>query len=294
MKLFSETLGALGRTLRIAALLVIAPLFQGKAQAQGDEIVFGLTPALSPEVMVQRYQPLAKHLSKEIGVPVRLKGAPDYATYMTRVLSGSDYDMIITGSDFYRLAERRSGFRAIARVDGPGVQAIIVAAKEDNFGSLADIPQGLRIATVGQLALMHRLGTQTLRESGIVLDENATLLQTPSHNAAMLSVLSDRADIAIIPAPFYKRVDADIRDRIDILARTALAPHHPISVSPQVPQDVAKRLAEALLDLKEAPEGLAALEAMSFPGFAPVEPGLYDVMDWAADDIEKLLGLEGN
>lgn len=294
MNFFSETLGALGRTLRIAALLVVAPLFQGKAQAQGDEIVFGLIPALSPEVMVQRYQPLAALLSKKIGVPVRLEGAPDYATYMTRVLSGSDYDMIITGGDFYRLAERRSGFRAIARVDGQGVQAMIIAAKDDNFGSLADVPQGMRVATIGELALMHRLGTQTLRENGIVFDENATLVPTPSHNAAMLSVLSDRADIAIIPAPFYERVDTDIRDRIDILSRTALAPHHPISVSPQVPGDVADRLSEALLDLKETEEGLAALDAMSFPGFVAVQPGLYDVMDWAADDIERLLGPEGN
>ncbi len=294
MRIFSETMGALGRALSIAALLFLAPLFQGKAQAESDEIVFGLIPALSPEVMVKRYQPLAINLSKEIGIPVRLEGAPDYETYMARVLSGSDYDMIITGGDFYRLAERRSGFRAIARVDGPGVQAIIVAAKDDDLGSLANLPQGTRVATVGELALMHRLGTQTLRENGIVFDVNATVVPTPSHNAAMLSILSDRADIAIIPTPFFSRVDDDIRDRLDILARTALAPHHPISVSPRVPQDVTKRLTEALLKLGETPEGLAALEAMSFPGFTPVEPGLYDVMDWAADDIEKLLGLEGN
>ncbi len=294
MDFCQKILGRLARAIRLATLLSIFPLFQATAQAEADEIVFGLIPALSPEVMVQRYHPLAEHLSKKIGIPVRLKGAPDYAAFMTRVLSGPEYDMIITGGDFYRLAERRSGFRAIARVDGPGVNAIIVAAKDDNFGSLAGVRKAVRVATIGELALMHRLGTQTLRENGIVFNENATLVPTPSHNAAMLSVLSDRADIAIIAAPFFDRVSADIRDRIDVLARTALAPHHPIAVSPQVPEEVAVRLSEALFHLKDTPEGLAALDAMSFPGFVAVEPGLYDVMDWAADDIEKLLGLEGN
>ncbi len=294
MGFWLKILGRRARAICFAALLSLSPFLHTTAQAQDDEIVFGLIPALSPEVMVQRYQPLTEHLSKEIGVPIRLEGAPDYATYMTRVLSGSDYDLIITGGDFYRLAERRSGFRAIARVDGPGVQGLIIAAKGDNFGSLAGVPKELRIATIGELALMHRLGTQTLLENGISFDENATLVPTPSHNAAMLTVLSDRADIAIIAAPYFKRVDADIRDSIEILARTPLAPHHPIAVSPRMPEEIAERLSEALLCLRKTPEGLAALEAMSFPGFAAVEPDLYEVMDWAADDIERLLGLEGN
>lgn len=270
----------------------LALLIQSKAKAEDNEVIFGLIPALSPEVMVQRYQPLATVLSKEIGVPVRLEGAPDYATYMKRVLEGQNYDLVITGADFYRLAERRSGYRAIARVDGQGVHAIIVAAKEDNFDTLSGLPQDLRIASVGELALMHRLGSQTLRENGIVFGENATLVPTPSHNAAMLSVLSGRADIAIIAAPFFLRVDSDIRDKISILARTGLAPHHPISVSSRTPEEIVNRLTEAVLALSKTPDGVAALEAMSFPGFVVPEPGLYDVMDWAADDLEKLLGLE--
>ena len=280
--------------MRFATFSILASIFQAPAHAEDGEIVFGLVPALSPEAMVRRYQPLAEHLSDEIGVSVRLVGAPDYPTYMNRALEGSSYDMIIAGGDFYRLAERRGVYRAIARVDGPGVQAIIVAAKSDCFNSFADLPQEVRVASVGELALMHRLGSQILRDNGIVFGENAKLVPTPTHNAAMLSVLSDQADIAIIAAPFFGRVDADVREQIDILARTALAPHHPISVGKEVPEDVVDRLTAALLALPETPEGLVALEAMSFPGFVAPEPGLYEVMDWAADEIEGLLELKSN
>lgn len=290
----SAVLRSFGRAARLGALLALAaPLFSTMARAQEREIVFGLIPALSPEVMVQRYRPLAEHLSKDLGIPIRLAGAPDYATYMTRALEGGHYDLIITGGDVYRLVERRSGYRAIARVDGPGVQALIITAKDGGVASLADVPDGLRVASIGELALMHRLGTQTLREYGIVPGENITLAPTPSHNAAMLSVLHDQADIAIIAAPFFGRVDDAIRDKIDILARTDLAPHHPVSVSPDVPADIADRLSQALLALTETPEGQAALDTLGFPGFTAVEPGLYDVFDWAADDLERLLGLEG-
>lgn len=294
MSAFRRTSGLFCGWVRFVTLCFLALTLNSKAQADDDEIVFGLIPALSSEAMVQRYQPLAELLSEEIGVPVRLEGAPDYATYMKRALRGSSYDLIITGGDFYQLADRRSGYRAIARVDGQGVQAIVVAAKEDNFNTIAELPEGLRVASIGELALMHRLGSQTLRENGIILGENATRVRTPSHNAAMLSVISDRSDIAIIAAPFFGRVDADIRDKIVILARTERVPHHPISVSPRVPEEIVNSLTKALLALPKTPEGLAALEAMNFPGFVAVEPGLYDVLDWAADDLERLLGFAGS
>lgn len=283
---------SLCRNLLLPVLGIFASLLQSPAQAEDTEIVFGLIPALSAEVMVQRYQPLALHLSNEVGVPISLAGARDYETYMHRVLEGSHFDMIITGGDFYHLAERRAGYRAIVRVDGPGVQAILIAAKGDTVASLDDLPQGLRIASVGELSLMYRLGDQLLREKGIMIGENATLVLTPSHNAAMHSLLSDRADVAIIAAPFFNRVRPDIRDRIVILGQSAFAPHHPVSISPDVPDEIAIRLTKAMLALSETPEGQSALEAMSFPGFVVPEPGLYDVMDWAADDLEGFLGLE--
>ena len=94
------------RWIWVTAFSLLASTFQLTALAADNEIMFGLVPALSPEVMVQRYQPLAKHLSDEIGVPVRLVSAPDYGTYMNRVLEGSKSDMIIAGGDSYRLAER--------------------------------------------------------------------------------------------------------------------------------------------------------------------------------------------
>ena len=147
------------------------------------------------------------------------------------------------------------------------------------------------MASVGELALMHRLGSRRLREHGIIFDENATLVPTPSHNAAMLSVLSEQADIAIIAAPFFGGVEASIRERIVILDRSEFAPHHPVSVSPDVPSDIVGRLTEVLLALSDSLHGQAALEAMNFPGFVVPELGLYEVMDWAADDLERQLSL---
>ena len=139
---------------------------------------------------------------------------------------------------------------------------------------------------------MHRLGSQNLRENELDCGTNAKLVRTPTHIAAMLSVLTDQADIAIIAAPFFDRVDADVRENIGVIARTALALHHPISVGEAVPEDFADRLKAALLALPETPEGLGALEELSFPGFATPEPGLYEAMDWAADEIERLLGFK--
>lgn len=282
------------RWVELAALCILASSFQSIAHAEDREVVFGLIPALSPDVMVGRYQPLAMHLTKKIHVPVRLAGAPDYETYMNRVLEGASYDMIITGGDFYRLAEQRAGYKAIARVAGPGVQALIVGAKDDNYASFADLPQNVRVASVGELALMHRLGSKTLRENGLNFGENAMLVPTPSHNAAMLSVLSGHADIAIIAAPFFSRVEESVRDRIVILERTDLVPHHAVSVRGDMSEDVAIRLTEALLALPDTPEGQATLETVGFPGFVVPEPGIYQVMDWAADDLGALLGLEKN
>ena len=87
MIFFEKTaLGSLRSKVLLSALGILVSFFQSAAQAEDSEIVFGLIPALSSDVMVRRFQPLALLLTKETGISVRLAGAPDYETFMNRVL----------------------------------------------------------------------------------------------------------------------------------------------------------------------------------------------------------------
>jgi phosphonate transport system substrate-binding protein len=249
-----------------------------------DQLVLGLLPIVSPERLALRFGPLAEYLSRELDIKVVLETAPSYREYMKRTTGEKRYDLLFTAPHFYYLAQRNSGYRVVVRVDGAPMDAVIIAPKASQIFTLDDL-RGSKLATPPSLAL----GTLLTRERLLAIDgglaAKVSLVETPTHNASLQSMISGSTDAASLMTPVFNRMAPEIKDQVRVLGKTASTPHMPFSVAPWVSANQAGAFATAMVEIKNTPEGRALLKHLGWPGFVAAKPMEYDVFSSFATQI---------
>jgi len=251
-----------------------ALVFADTQQQQPAYLTFGFLPIVSPERLVKRFAPLTTYLSRQLGIEIRMETAPDFLTFVQRTDDEQRYDILFTAPHLYYLAHNNHGYRAVARVDSPGMQAVIVAPRERGIKSVEDL-RGQRLAMTDPLALATVLVRATLEEAGINPDKDLTPIPTPSHNASLLSTHQGVTDAAALILPVFRRASPDIRESMVIVAKTRMVPHMPIAVAPWIDDTLADRVGKALVALSESPEGRSLLSHLDWPGFVSVQEDEY-------------------
>jgi len=268
-------------------VLALSTQTPGQTSADGktaDLLVFGFLPIVSSERLVRRFSPLTDYLSEKLGIEIRMETAPDFKSFVQRTNEGQRYDILFTAPHLYYLANKKSGYRAIVRVDRPGMKAVIVTPVTSTIRSIQDL-RGRRLATTDPLALATVLARARLAQAGIDPDNDLTLIATPSHNASLLSGYRGTTDAAVLIRPVYLRARQEIRDNTRIVAETESAPHMPIAVARGLNDGVARRLRDILVNMSSEPQGRALLQHIDWPGFVDAQPGDYDSLGLIADQL---------
>ncbi len=271
------------------ALSLLLSLALDRALAQplwsdqpGQHLTFGFLPIVSSERLVRRFAPLVNYLSGELGMEIRMETATGFAEFIRRTDTEQRYDLLFTAPHLYALAQRRQGYRALARVDEAGMKAVIVVPADSPIRSLQDL-RGRRLATTDPLALATLLVRSTLLQSGVDPDTDLALVATPSHNASLLSTHQGTTDASALILPLFQRSRAEIRDTMRILAQTQSVPHMPIAAAPWLSAELVQRLRTALLGMADTARGRVVLDELGWPGLKAAAPGDYDSLEWVAD-----------
>lgn len=269
-------------TYLITILLSAAALAPTAAVAQGGPggdrpLVFGVLPIVSTERLAVIFEPIVDYVARDLGVQIHMESAPDYAEFIRRTHEDRRYDFLFTAPHFYYLAQRRAGYRVVARVDGAPLSAVIVTRTDSEITSLDEL-RGRKVATPDPLALATVLVQVRLSMAGIDPESELELVATPSHNASLLSVVKGFTDAAGVGTLPLARAAPEIRDQVRIIAETHSGPHMPFSVAPWVETERAEAFARALVAMKSDPQGRAALKGMNWPGFVRTIPAEYDVL----------------
>jgi phosphonate transport system substrate-binding protein len=284
LKILRAALTPVLSALVLSAFLVYAPAQALEVEPQRDYLVFGFLPILSSEKLVRRFSPLVEYLSAELDTDIRMETAPDFAEFVRRTRDEKRYDILFTAPHLYYLANRVSDYRALVRVDKPGMKAVIVAPLGGSVDSVEDL-RGRRLATTGPLALSTLLVKNLLLTSGVDPDRDLTLVATPSHNANLLSSYRGASDASALMLPVYRRMRPDIIDNMKVIAETPSVPHIPIAVAPWVDERAASRLRATLLGMGDTERGRALLQQLDWPGFTPTQDSEYDALQWITDQL---------
>lgn len=273
----------------LLVLCLIVPVYVQAENKSSDgsnaqePLVFGFLPILSTQRLVSRFGPMVDYLSEQLGRPVRLETAPDFAEFYKRT-NDKRYDLVFTAPHFYYLAQRQAGYRAVVRVDAPEMHAIILVPRDSKLTSLQDLRYN-RLSTVDSLSLATVLVRNELQEAGIDPDRDLTLVTTPTHNASLISVYKNFTEAASLMFTPYQRSSPEIRESLRIIARTKGTPHMPIAVASRISDQEVRIIRESLQNLKQTEEGKALLKHLAWPGFTAAEPEDYDQLEWVVKQI---------
>lgn len=274
-----------------ACLLLLAGLADAAVNDQDANcgrfgpLTFGFLPLVSSEKLVQRFAPLVHYLAAALNTPIRIETAPDFAAFIRRTNHEKRYDLLFTAPHLFYLARKKADYQLLVSVDSPGMSAVIVAPQQSQIKTVRDLA-GRKLATVDPMSLATLLVRKQLKENGLDPDADLTLVTTPSHNASLLSSYYGATDASSLMMPPFMVANPEVRESMRVIAVTESAPHMPISAAPWIEPECREKISAALLSMPSTAAGQEALDKAGFQRFTPSSAGKYDVLKWAAEQID--------
>ena len=255
-----------GKGWLLACLLALWPIL---GAAQGNTLVVGILPTLSPRVLLNNYQPFRIYLQQTLKRPVELVTATDFTAFHKSTMAG-EYDIVVTAAHFGRLAQIESGYIPLATYQAAN-RAILLTSQTAPLKSIQDL-RGRTVATLDRFALITGQTMAWLEEQGLREGSDFRLLETPSHNSSGYSVLSGESILAIISPAGWKQMPANIKEGLQVYARLPEIPGLMWLANPRLAREV-PQLKSALLAFSTAlPEGKQFFKVTGYQGMREITP----------------------
>lgn len=259
------------RIRRLIILFLACMLFVPAAavpQSSQQKLLIGLIPEMNIFKQKQRFRLLGDYLSKKTGIPVEFTILSRYGNIIESFTS-EKMDGAFFGSFTGALAIQKLGVIPLARpvnLDNTSTyQGYLFVRKHSGIRSAADM-KGKKMAFVEKATTAGYIFPRAyLRENGITNIDSyfSEHFFTGSHDAAVLAVLNQKADIGAAKHSIYDRVRKD-NQRVDrelvILAKSPHVPSNGLCVRKDLGAEIRKKLKDALLSLNNEPEGKLVLE----------------------------------
>jgi len=236
--------------------------------SKGQQLLIGLIPEQNLFRQIDRFEPLARYISRKAGTQITLKILPRYGNIIDDFTS-EKLDGAFFGSFTYVIAHAKLGVQVIARPEGKDGKStyhgLIFVRKDSGIRSIRDMA-GKRFAfvdkatTAGYLLPLayfkqYKVNYRTyLKES----------YYTGTHEDAISDVLNRKADIGVAKNTVYERLadsDARIKNELVVLERSPNVPENGLAIRKDLDEDMKKNLTKVLLDMHNDPEGRAVLKA---------------------------------
>ncbi len=248
-------------------LLIVVSPFSVRAESPQGEILIGLIPEMNVFKQMERFKPLAKFLSNETGVKVKLTILSRYGNIIER-FTNENMDGAFFGSFTGAMAIQKLGLIPIARpvnLDGASTyHAHIYTRKDSGIKSVKDM-KGKKMAFVEKATTAgYIFPLAYLKENGI--DNIDTFFSeyffAGSHDASLVAVLDGKADIGASKNTVFDWVreqDPRVDQEIVILAESAKVPSNGLLVRKGLDGGIIGKLKQSLLNLDSSSEGKEVL-----------------------------------
>ncbi len=259
--------------------------------SRGKPLLIGLIPEQSLFKQMDRYEPLARYLSRKTGIEIQLVVLSRYGNIISNFQSAK-MDGAFFGSFTYALAHEKLGVDVLARPEGldgaSTYYGLIFVRKDSGIGSVEQM-QGKRFAfvdkatTAGYLLPLayfqqHKKNYRTfLREYYF----------TGTHEDAIYDVLNKKADIGAAKNTVFDRLaqsDKRVSEELVVLAQSPAVPENALAVRKGLEGTLKSRLQNELLAMDSDPEGATVLKAFGARRFILTRNSDYRaVYDYARD-----------
>ena len=264
------------RSLPRIFLLCMLMLAGHVAKAEQLNYSFGIVPQQSAAKLARLWGPILQQISKDTGLKVNFKTAPDIPTFEKRLAAG-EYDFAYMNPYHYTIFNQTNGYLALAKARNKRIKGILVVRKDSSIRQLANL-DGRTLAFPAPAAFAATILSQSnLRVSGV----NFKHKYVSSHDSVYRSVAKGLYPAGGGVIRTLKNVAPEIRDQLRVLWISQGYTPHAIAVHPRVKKQNAQSLQQAFIKLDQQTEGSALLKAIKINGFEMAQDS-----DW--DDVRGL------
>jgi phosphonate transport system substrate-binding protein len=252
------------RNLLIAAAAVISMVGTARAadwKSQYPELTFAVVPAENATGVSDRYAPFVDYLSKELGVPVKLRVASDYAAVIEGQRAGNiqiAYYGPASYSTAFLTGVKTEPFVTTRNNDGAiGYYSVIYVKAESPYKDIHD----LKGKTIGFVDPNSTSGYNAprfyLHKAGIEVDDFfGKSVVTGSHENAVIAVEKGTVDCAANwwnaddDSNLTRMVKKGMAKKEDfrIVFKSELLPGSPYAYLSSLPDDLKKSILKAFMD----------------------------------------------
>jgi len=253
----------------------------------------GLIPERNIFKQLERYEPLARYLTKKTGIGMELKTLTRYGNIAENFVS-LGLDGAFLGSFTYTLAHAQLGVEAIARPeyeDGSSTYYGMIFVRKDSGIVTAHDMKGKVFAFVDKATTAgHLLPLAYFKENGIK-DYKSFLKEfyfAGTHEDTINDVLDGKADIGAAKNTVYYQLaetDKRINDELVVLKRSPDVPQNGLALRKEIDPDIRDAIKKTLLTMHEDPEGQRILHQFRARKFIETDDNDYAPVYKYIDEI---------
>jgi phosphonate transport system substrate-binding protein len=243
----------------IAALFLSYGLASALPAHSEDVLKIGLVPAEDPRLMIADNQALLDSLHASLGMEIKPFVATDY-NGVIEALRAKKLDVALLGPFSYVLAASIAEVDPIAIADiqkqGPSYRALIIARKDHNIRTLADL-KGKTFAFVDPSSTSGHLFPKTaMLRAGLNPDTDMRAIFAGSHDASAIAVQNGKVDAAAVAEALFQAAAARgviKADEIQIVWTSDPIPGAPAVMRRDLPEPLKQRIRAAFAAMHDIP-----------------------------------------
>lgn len=268
------------------ALLAAGPL-PAQERPAGKPLILGILPYLSTRTLLATYQPIAQALELDLKQTVQLVTAPDFDTFVKRLLNG-DYDIAVVAPHYARLAIREYGYSALLLHKSP-IRSVLVTARNNPLTNLSDL-RNQTVAIVERSALVAIGGAISLADAGLREDVDYKFVETVSHSSALYNAVSGKSRAAIVSYSTLILASPELQQDAVVFRELTRIPGLFYLAHSRLPAARQAAVKAALLHFESSPEGQSFFEKASHGGFRDANKDDAEFLDRMLPETRRLLG----
>jgi phosphonate transport system substrate-binding protein len=258
-----------------------------------DYLVFAVSGSENPQNIYRKYNPLAEHLSKRLGIKVKLVQKRSYLEFNKLFKAGKiDFGRLATGG-FVKLKEDVDvEILALVTKDGnPRYQASIIVHNDSPIKHFDEL-RGKTFAFVDRLSnsgFRYPCYLVLKRKSDINTFFSKTLF-TGGHDNSIKAVFKKDVDGASVSSTSISReleANPKLKGKIRIILQSPSFTRGPFVIKKGAPAELKGRLKKIIFSMHLDNEGREVLRAMKIDGFV-------ESSDSDFDFAQKMLEIENN
>lgn len=244
------------------------------------QLLLGVHPYLSPEIVVERFQPLANYLSLKLDMDVEVRVGRNYESHI-QAIGRDNIDIAFLGpASYVRLVEDYGHKPILARLEAngrPSFKGHIIVRSDSTISSLSDLEQKY-FAFGDKNSTMSRLVPQAMLEQhGVTLEKLSGYRFLKGHRNVAMAVLAGDADAGAIKEEVFQQFsDKGLRS----LAVTPEISEHLFVTKADMDPALINQLREIMLEIRQQEQVELVLRPIKekLTGLVPATDSDYDLL----------------